>query len=70
MCWPIVMFHGEVVYFEWKCVDNNTNETTATGNVTWIRRGHRGACYLKAEKLTFNRNVFASDKLLKAIATA
>ena len=70
MCWPIVMFHGEVVYFEWKCVDNNTNETTATGNVTWIRRGHRGGCHLKAEKLTFDRNVFASDELLKAIDTA
>ena len=70
MCWPIVMFHEEVVYFEWKCVDNETYETTAKGNVTWIRRGHRGACYLKAEQLTFYRDVFASNDLLELVATA
>ena len=70
MCWPIVMFHGEITYFEWKSVDNLTNETTASGNVTWVRRGHRGACYLKTEKLIFNRDVFASAHLLKEIATA
>lgn len=67
MNWPIVMFHGEVVYFEWNCVDNETNETTAKGNVTWIRRGHRGACYLKCEQLTFYRDVFASDELLEMV---
>jgi hypothetical protein len=69
MCWPIVMFHGEVTYFEWKCVDDETNETIAKGNVTWMRRGHRGGCYLKTEQLTFYRDVFASDNLLKLIAT-
>ena len=69
MCWPIVMFHGEVTYFEWKCVDDETNETTAKGTVTWIRRGHRGACYLKTEQLTFYRDVFASNDLLKLIVT-
>lgn len=52
MVWPIVMFHGEVVYFEWSCLDNETGETIAKGNVTWLRRGHRGACYLKCEQLT------------------
>jgi EthD domain len=69
MCWPIVMFHGEVTYFEWKCVDDETNETTAKGAVTWIRRGHRGACYLKTEQLTFYRDVFASGNLLDLITT-
>lgn len=59
MCWPIVMFHGEVVYFEWKCVDDVTNETTAKGNVTFLRRGHKGGVYLKTEQLTFYRDVHA-----------
>ena len=70
MCWPIVMFHGEVTYFEWKCVDDETNETIAKGNVTWVRRGHRGGCHLKTEQLTFYRDVFAQADLLKLIATA
>jgi hypothetical protein len=70
MCWPIVMFHGEVTYFEWKCVDDETNETLAKGNVTWVRRGHRGACYLKTEQLTFYRDVFAPNELIQLIATA
>ncbi|MBW4586559.1 MAG: EthD domain-containing protein [Aetokthonos hydrillicola CCALA 1050] len=70
MCWPIVMFYGEVTYFEWKCVDDETNETLAKGSVTWIRRGHRGACYLKTEQLTFYRDVFAPEQLLKLITTA
>ncbi|MGK7959338.1 hypothetical protein [Crocosphaera sp.] len=69
MCWPIVMFHGEVTYFEWKCEDDETNETIAKGNVTWVRRGHRGACYLKTEQLTFYRDVFAPEQLLKLITT-
>lgn len=70
MVWPIVMFSGEHTYFEWKCLDNETNETIAKGNVTWVRRGHRGACYLKTEQLTFYRDVFAPDELLKLIKTA
>ncbi len=57
MNWPIVMFSGEVVYFEWRCVDDITNETTAKGNVTFMRRGHRGAVWLKTEQLTFYRDV-------------
>ncbi|WP_231971879.1 hypothetical protein [Nostoc sp. NIES-3756] len=69
MCWPIVMFHGEVTFFEWKCVDDATNETLAKGNVTWMRRGHRGGCYLKTEQLTFYRDVFAPSGLLKLITT-
>ncbi|MDJ0554269.1 MAG: EthD domain-containing protein [Microcoleaceae cyanobacterium MO_207.B10] len=69
MCWPIVMFFGEHTYFEWKCVDDETNETLAKGNVTWVRRGHRGACYLKTEQLTFYRDVFAPESLLKLITT-
>ena len=69
MCWPIVMFHGDVTYFEWKCVDDETNETLAKGNVTWMRRGHRGGCYLKTEQLTFYRDVFAPNELLKLITT-
>jgi hypothetical protein len=69
MTWPIVMFHGEVVYFEWKCVDEETNETLAKGNVTWMRRGHRGGCYLKTEQLTFYRDVYAPPRLLERITT-
>lgn len=69
MCWPIVMFHGEVTYFEWKCVDDETNETLAKGNVTWVRRGHRGACYLKTEQLTFYRDVYAPNELIQLITT-
>jgi hypothetical protein len=69
MCWPIVMFSGEHTYFEWKCVDDETNETLAKGNVTWVRRGHRGACYLKTEQLTFYRDVFAPNELLQLITT-
>lgn len=67
MCWPVVMFHGEVVYFEWKCVDDATDETIAKGNVTWVRRGHRGGCHLKTEQLTFYRDVFAPERLLDLI---
>ncbi|BAY50089.1 hypothetical protein SAMD00079811_77180 (plasmid) [Scytonema sp. HK-05] len=67
MTWPFVMFHGEVVYFEWNCLDEETNETIAKGNVTWLRRGHRGACYLKCEQLTFYRDVFAPSTWLKLI---
>lgn len=70
MCWPIVMFSGEHTYFEWKCVDEETNETLAKGSVTWVRRGHRGACYLKTEQLTFYRDVFAPESLIKLITTA
>lgn len=70
MCWPVVMFSGEHTFFEWKCVDDETNETLAKGSVTWVRRGHRGGCYLKTEQLTFYRDVFAPDELLKLIKTA
>lgn len=70
MCWPIVMFSGEHTYFEWKCVDDETNETLAKGSVTWVRRGHRGACYLKTEQLTFYRDVFAPESLIELITTA
>lgn len=70
MCWPIVMFSGEHTFFEWKCVDDETNETIAKGSVTWVRRGHRGGCYLKTEQLTFYRDVFAPENLLKLIKTA
>lgn len=69
MVWPIVLFHGEVVYFEWKCLDEETNETLAKGNVTYLRRGHKGGCYLKTEQLTFYRDVFASDELMNLITT-
>jgi len=66
MSWPIVMFSGEVVYFEWRCVDDITNETTAKGNVTFIRRGHRGGVWLKTEQLTFyrdvNKRIICTDK--------
>lgn len=70
MCWPIVMFYGEFVWFEWNCLDNETNETIAKGSVAWLRRGHRGGCYIKGEQLTFYRDVFAPDELLKLITTA
>lgn len=68
MTWPIVMFHGEFVHFEWACMDNETHETIAKGSVCWVRRGHRGAAYFKSEQLTFYRDVFASANLLALIA--
>jgi hypothetical protein len=67
--WPVVQLHGEVVFFEWKCLDDVTGETTAEGNATFLRRGHRGGCYLKTEHLTFYRDVFASDELLRHVRT-
>ncbi len=69
MSWPIVMFHGEFVWFEWNCVDNETYETIAKGSVAWVRRGHRGACYFKGEQLTFYRDVYAPEELLELIKT-
>jgi len=67
MAWPIVMFHGEFVWFEWNCIDDHTHETTAKGSVCWVRRGHRGGCHFKGEQLTYYRDVFASPELLEAI---
>jgi hypothetical protein len=69
MTWPIVMFWGEFVHFEWACMDTETNETLAKGTVCWVRRGHRGACYFKSEQLTFYRDVFAPQQLLDYITT-
>jgi len=69
MAWPIVMFHGEFVWFEWNCIDNTTRETIAKGSVAWVRRGHRGGCYFKGEQLTFYRDVFAPQELLDLIRT-
>jgi hypothetical protein len=69
MTWPIVMFHGEFVWFEWACMDDRTRETIAKGSVSWVRRGHRGGCYFKGEQLTFYRDVFSSPELLKLITT-
>lgn len=67
MAWPIVMFFGEFVWFEWNCIDGETCETIAKGSVAWARRGHRGGCYFKGEQLTFYRDVFASSELLQRI---
>lgn len=67
MTWPIVMFHQELVHFEWTCLDDATNETTAKGTVCWVRRGHRGGCWFKSEQLTFYRDVFASGRLLSGV---
>jgi hypothetical protein len=69
MTWPVVMFHGEFVWFEWACMDDATRETIAKGSVAWVRRGHRGGCYFKGEQLTFYRDVFASPDLLRLITT-
>lgn len=67
MSWPIVMFYGEFVWFEWACIDDITHETIAKGSVAWARRGHQGGCYFKGEQLTFYRDVFASPELLSLI---
>ena len=69
MCWPIVMFYGEFVWFEWNCLDKTTFETIAKGSVAWVRRGHRGGCYFKGEQLTFYRDVFAPQELVDLIET-
>jgi hypothetical protein len=63
MCWPIVMFEGEVIYFEWHATDDDTGEIIAKGNVTFWRRGHRGGISLKTEQLTFSRDVSAAAEL-------
>lgn len=65
LVWPVVMFHGEVVFFEWAALDDETGEITAAGNVTFMRRGHRGGCYVKTEHLSFFRDVSASEELLQ-----
>ena len=67
MTWPIVMFWGEFVHFEWQCLDTVTGEAVAKGSVCWVRRGHRGGCYFKSEQLTFYRDVFAPEELLARI---
>jgi hypothetical protein len=64
MTWPIVLFWGEFVHFEWAAVDTRTYETIAKGSVCWVRRGHRGGCYFKSEQLTFYRDVYAPKTLL------
>jgi hypothetical protein len=69
MAWPIVLFHHEFVWFEWNCVDNETQEVIAKGSVAWVRRGHRGGCYFKGEQLTFYRDVFASNDLLRHLTS-
>jgi len=70
MTWPIVMFSGEFVWFEWACIDQRTFETIAKGSVSWVRRGHRGGCYYKGEQLTFYRDVFAPKELVDLITVA
>lgn len=67
MSWPIVQFSGEAVYFEWSSRDDITNETIAKGNVTFLRRGHRGGIYLKTEQLTFYRDVQAPAAFLARV---
>ena len=67
MCWPIVMFWGEFVHFEWHCLDDESGEAIAKGTVCWVRRGHRGGCYFKSEQLTFYRDVFASPRLIELL---
>ena len=57
MCWPIVMFHHEFVWFEWNCVDGETRETIAKGSVAWVRRGHRGGCYFKGNSHLLSRRL-------------
>lgn len=69
MCWPIVMFWGEFVHFEWHCLDDVSGESIAKGTVCWVRRGHRGGCYFKSEQLTFFRDVFASPQLQDLLQT-
>jgi hypothetical protein len=69
MTWPIVMFWGEFVHFEWAALDDETHETLAKGSVCWVRRGHRGGCYFKSEQLTFYRDVYASPRLLELLKT-
>jgi hypothetical protein len=69
LVWPVVMFHGEVVFFEWAALDDETGEITASGNVTFLRRGHSGGCYVKTEHLSFFRDVSASEELLPPVRT-
>ncbi|GAB1542155.1 hypothetical protein NUACC21_48290 [Scytonema sp. NUACC21] len=65
MVWPLVMFRGEFIYSEWMCINKETNESIAQGNMFLLRRGHRGGCYLKCHSLTFYRNIRAADELFE-----
>ena len=65
MRWPIVMFWGEFVHFEWHCLDDASGEAIAKGTVCWVRRGHRGCCYFKSEQRTVYLDPFASPRLLE-----
>ena len=67
MAWPIIIFNGEAVYSEWNCTDDETNEVIAQGNETFFRRGHKGSCYSKRQKLYFCRNVYAPNELLNLL---
>lgn len=62
--WPVVMFHSEVVYCEWLCLDDQTGELIAQGNETWLRRGHQGACYQKCTHTNFHRNVRSPEEFM------
>jgi len=64
LIWPVVMFHGDTVFFEWAALDEETGEITASGNVTFLRRGHSGGCYVKTEHLSFFRDVSAAAELM------
>ena len=67
MTWPVVMFDGEVIYFEWQGSDDETGETVARGMVTFLRRGHRGGITVKTEHIYFFRDVHAPKELLDLI---
>jgi len=56
------MFNGEVVYCEWQCIDDETNETIAKGNANWYRLGRRMLLKMRATDLY--RDVYAPDELL------
>src|SRR5260370_2106201 len=45
MAWPIVMFHGEVVYFEWLCTDDETCKPFAKRSMTFLRPAHQHPRY-------------------------
>jgi hypothetical protein len=64
LVWPVVLFSGEVVFFEWASLDDETGEISTSGNVTFLRRGHAGGCYVKTKHLSFFRDVSAAVELL------
>ena len=66
--WYGSSFICEFTHFEWICFDDVTSEQIAKGSVCWCAEVIV-AVVTKSEQLTFTRDVFASEQLLRLINT-